>query len=126
MNTYVTVCRIDHKAVVKVRFHCGLSTTFPLTKAGCRLAGKALYDAGEESWMNSSSVDFPGELGKRYASLDVRELMSEAFQAELEKAGAPRKRLIAKMIARCSQKDFQATLDDEERVAFATIRKTER
>lgn len=95
---------------------------YPLTKAGCLEAGAAIYAMGAESWMCSSSVDFPQE-AKPGFRLDVRELMSEGFRKALEEFDRPRKELVGKIMEWCSKKDFQATLTPKEQVLFDVMKK---
>lgn len=80
MNYFVSVTRHEGQAVVKVDGRGGNIAYFPLTVRGCREAGAWLYAEKQESWMNSSSVDFPQEVKKHFRH-DVRELMEEGFTA---------------------------------------------
>jgi len=99
---------------------------YPLTKAGCLKAGADIYMLGVAHWMCSSSVDFPQEV-KKGCRLDVRELMSEGFTKALEEFDKPRKVVVAKILAWCAKKDFQATLTPKEQVLFAIMKeKTEK
>ncbi len=119
MDPFVTVTLNRKQPVVKVRI--GEKERFyPLTAAGCRQAGKELFEAGAESWMCSSSVDFPQEL-KKGCRLDVRELMNQGFRQAYEKREAPRKAMTDKMLAYCQCPDFQAKLTIEEKQAFVKL-----
>lgn len=82
MNYYVSVTLHDGSPVVSVDGRGGNIKYFPLTKRGCRAAGAWLFAEKQESWMNSSSVDFPQEVKKGFRH-DVRELMEEGFTASL-------------------------------------------
>lgn len=93
---------------------------YPLTQRGCIQAGEELFKSGAESWMNSSSVDFPRQFKKWFAG-DVRELMALGFQAQMDKEEAPRKSLVAKMMGRCGKQDFQSLLTTEEKEMFVEL-----
>jgi len=110
---FVSVEKYDGVACVRVRIGEKFRR-YVLTKAGCIQAGRELFHAGAESWMNSSSVDFPQEV-KRGFKWDVHELMDQGFREEMEKADAPRKSMIAKMVAFCAKSDeFLTSLTEAE------------
>lgn len=116
---FVSVDKVKGVAVVKVRIG-DKHRHYPLTKVGCRTAGKELFEAGAESWMNSSSVDFPHEV-KRGFRHDVHELMTEGFRTAMAIEEAPRKSMVAKMMTWCASDDFQATLTEVEQTAFVAL-----
>ena len=93
---------------------------YPLNKTGCRKAGADMYQAGVEDWMHSSSLNWPEEYGFRH---DPHELIREGWKAEYDKAEAPRKSLVAKMLAHAETPEFQATLTPEERAALVKLKK---
>lgn len=80
MNYFVSVTKHEGKPAVKVDGRGGNIRYFPLTIKGCKAAGAWLYAEKQESWMCSSSVDFPNEV-KRGCHYDVRTLMSEGYAA---------------------------------------------
>ena len=80
MNYFVSVCKYLDRPHVKVDGRGGNVMYFPLTIKGCKAAGAWLYAEKQESWMNSSSVDFPEEVKKGFRH-DVRELMAEGYRA---------------------------------------------
>ena len=99
---FVSVTKYKGLAVVQVRIGTN-HLRYPLTKAGCLQAGRDIHTGFKgrvDSWMNSSSVDFPQEV-KRGFRWDVRELMAEGFREMMEKAEAPRKSLVKKIMAWC-------------------------
>lgn len=109
--------------VVKYRTKTGEKPVYyPLTAQGCRKAGADLHENGAEDWMHSSSTDFPHEYKPTFRG-DVREYMSEGYNAAKDREEAPRKRLVDKMMAWCSTTQFQATLTPEEKLAFVKLDK---
>lgn len=121
LNPYVCVTKVKGQAVLQVEFTDDKKQTYPLTFENCRQAGRDLFNAGAESWTNSSSVDFPQETSPGFRG-DVRELMGQGYQQEMDKAGKPRKATIAKMLAHCSKPDFIKTLTPAELKAFIKIK----
>ena len=123
MRYLVSVEKHDDKPCVKVKCGDNACQRYPLTKKGCLQAGRDLFAEGQESWMNSSSVDFPQEV-KPGCKLDVRELMSEGYRQAADEADAPRKRLLAKVLAFCLKSDeFMFSLDPDEFRAFSIAEK---
>lgn len=120
MEPFVSVERHDGVACIKVRIG-DKHRRYVLTKAGCLQAGRELHAAGAESWMNSSSVDFPQEV-KRGFKWDVRELMDEGFRAALEEFDRPRKELVDLIMAHCSKADFQRTLTPKQQALFGILK----
>lgn len=121
MIPYVGVQNIEGKPYVVVDTGIGSQHRYPLNFDGCRQAGRALFTLGAEEWQCSSSVDFPQETLPGFRG-DVRALMSEGYQQEMEKATFPRKSAIAKILAHCSKSEFLNTLTPEEREAFNKIK----
>jgi hypothetical protein len=125
MDPYVSVTKYKGKAVVDVRIGQN-HLRYPLTKAGCLAAGRDIFKGfnGEvDSWMNSSSVDFPQEVKPGF-KWDVRELMSQGFQEELDKAEAPRKSLVKKIMALVlKDEQFLMALPPEEFKAWEVLQK---
>lgn len=80
MNYFVSVTMYQGRACVKVDGRADGIMYFPLTAKGCRAAGAWIAEKKQESWMNSSSVDFPKEIKPSFRH-DVRELMNEGFAA---------------------------------------------
>lgn len=112
MYPYVSVTRNETQAVLRVR--ANETHDYPLTKNGCLQAGRDLFNSGAESWLCSSSVDFPEEVKKSFKH-DIRELLDQGFQEEQEKIYAPRKSLIKKMLDFCKNSNkFILSLTDEE------------
>jgi hypothetical protein len=98
----------------------GKTKNYPLTAAGCRQAGRDIFKSGAETWMNSSSVDFPQEV-KKGCRLDVRELMSEGFTKALEEHSRPQKELVGMILTHCEKPDFQKTLTPKQQALFKVI-----
>lgn len=123
MDPFVSVEKHKGEAVIKVRIG-DKAYRYPLTKAGCLQAGREIYtrfDGEVESWMNSSSVDFPQEVKKGFR-WDVREVMAEGFREELTKAEAPRKRVVAKIMALVLADDaFLTALPEDEFKAWEAL-----
>lgn len=117
---FVTVTKVLGKPVVQVRIGTEI-VNYPLTRVGCLNAGRAIQASGAESWQNSSSVDFPQEV-KPGCRLDVREIMSEGFQAAFNKVDRPRKTLLTKLFALGAGEAFQATLTPEEAEVFKFLK----
>lgn len=78
MNYFVSVTNDEGKAVVQIRDDNDSPVQFPLTKRGCLEAGKYLRTKQQESWLCSSSVDFPREVKKSF-KYDVHELLSQGY-----------------------------------------------
>lgn len=74
---------------------------YPATAAGARRAGKEIADAGFESFMCSSSLDFPDESGA--PDLDFRELISEGATAKSKKEKEEVGKIVVKMFACCDE-----------------------
>jgi hypothetical protein len=119
MDPFVSVTKHKGEPVVQVRIR-DKHRHYPLTAKGCRQAGHDLYHAGAESWMNSSSVDFPQEV-KKGCRLDVRELMGEGFQAALTEYQRPQKELVEMMLAHCEEDEFQQKLTAPQKALFKKI-----
>ncbi len=114
-EVYVTIITSGTKRFVQVQTggNFAKKQQFLLTVAGCKKAGCFIFSTGAEDWLNSSSVD--------HQKLDVRELMGEGFRLALEEAQAPRKAMIAKILAHCERKEFQTTLTKQEQAIFQEI-----
>lgn len=122
MDPYVSVTKYKGKPVVEVRIGEN-RLRYPLTADGCRAAGRDIYkgfNGQVESWMNSSSVDFPQEV-KKGCRLDVRELMAEGFRAALDEQMKPQRELVAMILAHCEKDDFQKTLTPKQQALFKVI-----
>lgn len=76
--TLSTVDNVSVLQVVQMLSRREIIETFPLTVEGCIEAGKFMYNAKQDSWSNSSSVDFPYEYGFEG---DVRELMEKGYNS---------------------------------------------
>jgi len=123
---FVSVEKHDGKPCVKVKVGDNACQRYPLTKKGCLQAGRDLYAEGIENWINSSSVDFPQAV-KPGCKLDVRELMGQGFQEAADAADAPRKRMVAKVLAFCLKSDeFMSSLDPDEFTAFSIAEEANR
>ena len=118
---HVRLEKVEGKAVVVVKTN--QHEKYPLTFAGCRQVGADLYAGGFETYTCSSSVDFPEEIKPSFRG-DVRSLINEGFREALHKKEKPKQALIAKMMARCEQPDFQAILTDKEKTAFVELKAT--
>ena len=81
MNYFVSVTNHEDKPVVQIRDDNDIPVRFPLTKLGCIEAGKYLRNQKQESWLCSSSVDFPKEVKKGF-KYDVHELLYQGYGME--------------------------------------------
>jgi hypothetical protein len=117
---YLSIEKFHREWVLKIRESDTHYQVHPLTKPGCVRAGRALFEAGHESWLYSSSVDFPREYKPRFRH-DVRDLIRQGYAAARAEADVPREAVVRKVLEWCARADFQDTLTDEERVAFAAL-----
>ena len=121
MSYHVSVSKHIGKPVLIVLDSQDKAKIHPLTKASCIQAGRDMFLAGQESWTNSSTVDFPQEIRPGFKH-DIRELMNAGFVEELDKAEAPRKRAGAKAMAfRSLSNEFLHSLTKVERLAWEEI-----
>lgn len=80
MDIFISLTRNVHSiAVVSIRYSEGVAD-FPLTKRGCIAAGKFLSEIKAESWMFSSSVDFPKEVKPSFRH-NVLDLIDQGFNS---------------------------------------------
>jgi len=121
MMPFVSTTKVKGEPKLVVDLREGKKRLYPLNAEGCRQAGAELYDDGVEEWQCSSSVDFPHETKATFRG-DVREYMEQGYNARYELALAPRKAVIAKMLAHCSLPEFLNTLTPDEREAFNKIK----
>ena len=108
------------KAELIVEFTGG-TKSYPCTEKGCEEAGAALYNAGIVDWLCSSSVDFPEEYGCD-ADLDVRDVVLKGYMKQVEISRKPHNNLVIKMLAYCSNPEFQKSLTVDEQKAFEDIK----
>lgn len=78
--TFLTIEEVDGVAILEVQCCYGIKH-FPLTKLGCIKAGAYLKSIGCDSWMYSSSLDFPREYKKSF-KYNVNELILEGHKNE--------------------------------------------
>lgn len=80
-NTYLDIAKRGSEWRLVVELREGDKLEFPLTQDGCRKAGAALRDMGIESWLCSSSLDFPREYDPSFQG-NVHDLMVEGYQGQ--------------------------------------------
>jgi hypothetical protein len=88
MNYFVTVTKQADDAVIEIDGG-GRNEQFPLTKRGCLAAGRYLFNAKQESWMCSSSVDFPKEVKPTFRH-NVHDLIQEGFSEAANPSRTPK------------------------------------
>jgi hypothetical protein len=79
---YVSVIKHQGRPVVQIALGGKARANFPLTKTGCRAAGRWLAERRQTGWLNSSTVDYP-EVSSRFRG-DISELMQEGYYAALD------------------------------------------
>lgn len=118
---YIYVSIVKRKGEPMLKCSGNKNKFFPLTKRGCIDSGRYIYSTGVESFLCSSSVDFPQEMKKGFR-YDVQELIAQGFREEMEKVTAPRRSAVLKLLEwGKNSKEFLATLSKEEKDAFDII-----
>ena len=117
---YVFVTIYRKKPTLRVIHSDDLTLNYPLTKAGCQKAAQDIHSAGAESWMCSSSVDFPQEVKPR-CRLDIHDIMGKEFQKLVEEQARPQKELVAMILKHCAKPEFQNTLTPKQQALFGVI-----
>ena len=74
----VGILKKGNKAMITVSCRGKIVKSKTLTKANCQEVGRFLHDLGIESWLYSSSCDFPQEFKPR-CRLDVRKLVGDGW-----------------------------------------------
>lgn len=78
MRYYVSITKKNSRPIVRIQGE-GKTQDFPLSKRGCLTAGRYLYLQKQESWICSSSVDFPKEIHPEFRH-DVHALLTEGWR----------------------------------------------
>lgn len=97
------------------------SKFYPLTAAGCRLAGRELADDGVGSWMYMSSVDFPQYIKPR-CGLDVRGLIFSAYSEREREHSLEQVEFLRLMISHCSRREFLSGLSVAQKGRFRELK----
>ncbi len=117
---YVLVTLYRKQPTLRVMFQDGNTSNYPLTRDGCEQAARDIHKTGAESWMCSSSVDFPQETKPR-CRLDIHDIMGKEFQKQVEEFARPQKELVGMILTHCEKPEFQNTLTPKQQALFAII-----